>query len=221
MRLVLCDPQLTFAESLAYVLVERGDEVVGLVRQLPDAAAIVTQDRADICVIDIDKSTAELDSLPNLARAIPVVVLTDQPNGDLRSHLADAGAQAVVLKQQSLDDLLRLLDRVHAGETVVDQVPPRGSRATGQPRYRSDGERLGAFLSPRERQVLSALVRGDDTSTLARSLGISTNTARSHVQSVLTKLGAHSRLAAVQIAVRMELVDPRSGEWLIDSRNDG
>jgi two-component system, NarL family, nitrate/nitrite response regulator NarL len=220
MRLVLCDPQLTFAESLAHVLVMRGDEVVGVVRQLHDAERLVTEDRADVCVVGLDDdSTAELGNIA--ASSASVVVLASQFDGDLRSRVSDAGVQAVVLKQQRLVDLLTVLDRVHSGEVVVLDVAPRSDRLTGRPRHHSDGERLGAFLSPRERQVLSALVRGDDTSALARSLNISTNTARSHVQSVLTKLGAHSRLAAVQMAIRLEMVDPRSGDWLIDSHSAG
>jgi hypothetical protein len=42
--------------------------------------------------------------------------------------------------------------------------------------------------------------------------------ARSHVQSVLTKLGAHSRFAAVRVAVRHSMVDPRTGDWLVPGR---
>ena len=63
--------------------------------------------------------------------------------------------------------------------------------------------------------MLSALVRGDDTTTIARSLGVSTTTARGHVQGVLTKLGTHSRVAAVTTVVRSNLVNPRTGEWLV------
>lgn len=220
MRVVLCDPHLTFAESLAHVLAERGDEVLGIVRQLHDAEELASQGRADVCVLDLDEdSTAELDNL--VACGASVVVLSTELDSDQRGRLSDAGVQAVVLKQQSLHDLLAVLDRVHLGEGLVGRAAPRSDRLTSQPRHHSDGERLAAFLSPRERQVLSALVRGGDTSAMARSLKISTNTARSYVQSVLTKLGAHSRLAAVQLAIRMEMVDPRSGEWLIDSRYTG
>jgi two-component system, NarL family, nitrate/nitrite response regulator NarL len=62
--------------------------------------------------------------------------------------------------------------------------------------------------------VLGALVRGDDTSKLARSLGIASATARCHVQNVLTKLGAHSRIEAATNAVRHGMVSPNTGRWL-------
>jgi two-component system nitrate/nitrite response regulator NarL len=79
----------------------------------------------------------------------------------------------------------------------------------------NDAQRLGRYLTAREREVLSALVRGDDTAKLARNLGIAAATARCHIQSVLTKMGAHSRLEVATTAVRCGMVSPESGEWLI------
>jgi two-component system nitrate/nitrite response regulator NarL len=73
---------------------------------------------------------------------------------------------------------------------------------------------LAAFLTPREREVLSALVCGDDTKKVARSLGIAAATARCHIQSLLTKMGAHSRLEAATTAVRSGMINPETGQWL-------
>jgi two-component system nitrate/nitrite response regulator NarL len=71
------------------------------------------------------------------------------------------------------------------------------------------------FLNARERGVVSELVRGSDTATLARRLHISRSAARDHVQTVLTKMDAHSRIELVSIAVREGLVDPTTGLWLV------
>jgi two-component system nitrate/nitrite response regulator NarL len=60
-------------------------------------------------------------------------------------------------------------------------------------------------------------VRGQDTARLARSLGVAETTARCHVQAVLMKLGAHSRLEAATTAVRYGMVNPADGRWLLDS----
>jgi two-component system nitrate/nitrite response regulator NarL len=79
----------------------------------------------------------------------------------------------------------------------------------------STAHRLATFLTKREREVLSALVRGSDTMNLASSLGISQTTARCHIQSVLTKMGVHSRLEAATGAVRHGMIRPDTGEWLI------
>jgi DNA-binding NarL/FixJ family response regulator len=81
------------------------------------------------------------------------------------------------------------------------------------PAPRTGARQLARLLTPREREALCHLVRGLDTSQLARAMGISWATARSHVQSVLTKLGVHSRLEAATVAVRHGLVSG-TGEWL-------
>ncbi|MGH9066973.1 MAG: response regulator transcription factor, partial [Acidimicrobiales bacterium] len=67
---------------------------------------------------------------------------------------------------------------------------------------------LARFLTRREREVLSRLVAGETTASLARSMGIRPSTARTHVDGILTKLGVHSRLEAVAYAVSERLVEP-------------
>jgi DNA-binding CsgD family transcriptional regulator len=84
------------------------------------------------------------------------------------------------------------------------------------PRPRSEAQRLAHYLTPREREVLTRLVRGENTATLARSMKITRSTARSHVQSVLTKLGVHSQREAVIAAARHGLVSVNTGEWLLN-----
>ena len=62
------------------------------------------------------------------------------------------------------------------------------------------------FLTPREREVLVLLERGEPTRDMAGRLGISVTTVRNHVQGILRKLGAHSRLEAVSLARRKGLL---------------
>ena len=69
------------------------------------------------------------------------------------------------------------------------------------------GHGRAQFLTQREREALARLVRGESTTSMARSMGVRVSTARSHVDAVLTKLGTHSRLEAVAYAVREGLVD--------------
>jgi two-component system nitrate/nitrite response regulator NarL len=216
-RVVLCDQHVAFAESLAFVLTARGDDVVGVVHDLRDAIAIVEREPIDICVVDADEPD-RLQDLRTLCRAIgdaPVVLLAAEADAEMQSRAVQAGVRAVAAKRQSLSEVLKLLGRALSGERVLTAEVSR-SRSAGQRRHRTEGQRLAEYLSPRERQVLSALVRGEDTAMLARSLGTSTNTARSHVQNLLSKLGTHSRLATIRVAVQMGMVDPRTGDWLID-----
>jgi DNA-binding NarL/FixJ family response regulator len=90
------------------------------------------------------------------------------------------------------------------GEVVVD-VPkaPTSRRLAGQ----DSVQRLAAYLTDRERECLGLLVEGLDTAGMAAKLGVSRATVRTHVQSLLTKLGVHSRLEAASFAVRYRLLD--------------
>ena len=122
-----------------------------------------------------------------------------------------AGVRGFAHKGQQADEIVAMLARVHAGDVVVD--PATGSRMPLRPR--SEAQRLAHYLTPREREVLTRLVRGENTATLARGMGITRSTARSHVQSVLTKLGVHSQREAVIAAARYGLVSVNTGEWLL------
>lgn len=64
----------------------------------------------------------------------------------------------------------------------------------------------GANLTPREREVLDLLQEGRTTAAISEQLGVALNTGRNHVQRVLEKLGARSRLEAVAIARREGLL---------------
>jgi len=66
----------------------------------------------------------------------------------------------------------------------------------------SDGDRLLRLLTLREQEVLMLIMEGHSTKQIARSLVISLSTARTHIQSVLVKLGAHSRLEATSMVAR-------------------
>ena len=126
------------------------------------------------------------------------------------------GVHGVADKRLPAAEIVRILDRVNAGELVLPDGRP--SAAAGRPARGSPADytqRLGAFLTPRERQVLGALVRGRDTVRLAKELGIAETTARCHIQSVLIKLGAHSRLEAATTAVRFGMIEPQTGRWLL------
>ena len=111
-----------------------------------------------------------------------------------------------MLKDESIAGILRALDRVAAGDVAIDpallRAAVRARPATGGP----PGQRL-SVLSSRERQVLRGIVAGRGTKEIARAMGVSTSTAGTHIQNVLSKLGVHSRLQAVALIAREGLAD--------------
>jgi DNA-binding NarL/FixJ family response regulator len=75
------------------------------------------------------------------------------------------------------------------------------------PRLGHRGHRPGDDLTSREREVLQLLVAGTSTAVLARTLFVAPATARNHIQSIMNKLGAHSRLEVVAIAARERILE--------------
>ncbi|HET8657802.1 MAG TPA: response regulator transcription factor [Micromonosporaceae bacterium] len=220
MRLLICDYQVVFAESLAHLLTARGKRVVAVTHDLDRAVMALRGQPVDVCLLDVVfGGEPALDRLPQLRRAAPrthLVLLSARVDTALMAAAQQAGVSGVADKHQPVADLIGLLDRVHTGAPEPPGAPAAGPAAAlpGQ-RPANDAQRLAAYLTPRERQVLSALVCGENTTKLAAAMGIAANTARCHIQSLLTKMGAHSRLEVATTAVRCGMVHPETGEWLI------
>jgi DNA-binding NarL/FixJ family response regulator len=83
---------------------------------------------------------------------------------------------------------------------------------------RKDHRNIGSDLTVREHEVLQLMSSGAGNKDIAGLLNLSLNTIRNHVQNVLVKLGAHSKLEAVAIAAREGLVDRRQGDRRADTR---
>jgi two-component system, NarL family, nitrate/nitrite response regulator NarL len=214
-RVLICDDHAVFADSLAIVLREDGHDVVGVVYSPEAALRLLPGVRADVCLIDLRfPAGSVLSGLPGLVAAAPgtrFVVLTGSTDpGTVETGLA-AGVRGFASKGRQAGEIVDLLARVHAGEVVVD--PETAGRLPSRPR--SEAHRLANYLTPREREVLTRLVLGENTAALARGMRITRSTARSHVQSVLTKLGVHSQREAVIVAARHGLVSVSTGEWLV------
>jgi DNA-binding NarL/FixJ family response regulator len=224
MRLLICDHHVVFAESLAHLLTARGYDVVGVTHHPDQLLQLLRREPVDVCLLDVvfgDDSI--VDRLPALRTASPathLVVLTAGLGAGLLNAARAAGISGVADKRQPVTEMLQVLDRVVAGESVIeaDRTPPPLDNSAR--RHGNDAQRLASFLTPREREVLCGLVRGDDTNKLARSMGIASTTARCHIQNVLTKLGAHSRLEAATSAVRHGMVSPETGDWLLGEQWD-
>jgi DNA-binding NarL/FixJ family response regulator len=211
--MIICDDHAVFAESLSLVLADAGHTVVGVAYSPAGAMPVLRARRPDLCLIDLQfPSGTALDWMSRLRASSPhtkFVVLT----GFLEQRILDAGVAAGVRgfahKGQQAGDILTVLRRVADGEVVVDQAARRGIRP------RTQAQKFAQFLTPREREVLTRLARGESTQALAKAMGVTRSTARSHVQSVLSKLGVHSQREAVIEAARHGLVSVETGEWLV------
>ena len=217
MKLLLCDRHWVFAESLAVVLGEAGYDVVAITRGLDDTLAVLGREPVDICVLDLGVMPGdELDRLAALRAVAPgmqIVLVSERADADKVTAAAARGVRGFVSKDQHVADITDTIERVHAGATVLPVPARAGSR--GGSASSDVARRSAALLTPREREALGHLVLGEDTKGVARAMGVTYATARSHIQTALTKLGVHSRVEAAATALRLGLINAETGEWLV------
>jgi two-component system nitrate/nitrite response regulator NarL len=198
-RLILGDDQAIFLDALASVLGQRGYEVSAVARSSPELIALIRRQRPDACLID----RVDLDAIGVASQATTVIVLSPDADPQAAERALAAGAAGYLHQSRGVEVLVAALERILNGEQVVDLPGGRARR----PRAATHADTLAAALTQRERECLSLLVAGLDTTAMMRKLGVSRTTVRTHLQAVLTKLDVHSRLEAASFAVRHNLVE--------------
>jgi DNA-binding NarL/FixJ family response regulator len=208
-RVLLADDHPLFLDGLRLLLETAGLDVAGTARdgrELLDLAGAVD---ADVAVVDLDMPG--LDGLgaaallterhPHLA----VLVLTMHDDDVSVRRALDAGARGYVLKGTGHGAVVRAVQAVADGDTVLSAgVRPAVLRGSG-------GEATPfPDLTAREREILGLVARGDGNATIARALHLSVKTVQNNVSSIFTKLGVSSRAAAVARARDAGLGDPQA-----------
>jgi putative two-component system response regulator len=127
-----------------------------------------------------------------------VIVLIDTASPEGAMRCVAAGCSGIVATTAPVDDIARAIQRVHDGEAVI----PAALLSQVISGFQRTEPRLGHDLTRRERETLAHLARGLSLADIAEAMTISLNTARNHTQRLIEKLGAHSKLEAVVIAMR-------------------
>ncbi len=215
-RVLLADDQALIRMGFRMVLDAEADiEVVG---EAADGAAAITQAKAlnpDVVLMDIRmpgvngiEATAEITrTLDTKVLILTTFDLDEYAFGGLR-----AGASGFLLKDTRPAELIEAIRTVAGGEAVVSPritrrmlemfagQLPSGATASGQvdPRI--------ASLTPRETEILRLVARGMSNAEIAAELVVSATTVKTHVGSVLAKLGVRDRVQAVVVAYETGLV---------------
>jgi DNA-binding NarL/FixJ family response regulator len=126
-----------------------------------------------------------------------IVVFTSNGGARLLSESLKAGVKGYVRKDSPPEDLVRAIRAARSGEFYVD--PALSSTIVLE-----EGERT---LTARQREILQMLADGMQTEAVARQLGLSTETVRTHTKRILAKLHADTRTQAVAIAIRNGLIE--------------
>lgn len=210
-RVLIVDGQQMMATSLALALQrEVGIAVPATVNSLAAARALVSQDPPDVVLLDQrlpDGSAVEaIIELRRLAPRSRVVLLVASSDDAVLVAATQAGAAGFVATTSPVEELVAAVRAAAAGDVLISPVLlPRLLARLQAPTVRGDGQQLTA----REREVLELIAEGLSNAAIAARLVLSVNTVRNHVQNLLTKLGAHSKLEALSVAVRDGLLPPR------------
>lgn len=193
MKLVLCDDHPIVMHSMAAMFRAHGHDVLATASRPEHLMELVRKHSPHVCVTDLlfgdDGPDTTLEVISQVSPFVDIVVLSGAAG--LTTPALAAGATAVGSKSLPASEMLALVEGRSASGAVT------------QPLRRA---RPPFFLTDREVEVLQSLSDGDSTARMAERLGVRHATARSHVQSVLLKLGVHSRVAAVAVAVEAGMV---------------
>lgn len=211
-EVVIGDDHAVFLDALSSVLVGQGCSVTKANTVSATVAAVAAR-QPDVCVIDRhfaagDDGIAALGQIATASPTTKVLILSGDGDSETIMRAMRAGASGYVHKTRGVAVLKDTIDRVLRGEVVVEV--PAGTAVRPQLARQRDAHRLAGYLTARERQCLELLVQGQDTAAMINTMGVSAATVRTHVQSLLNKLGVHSRLEAAAFAVQHGLLDEQA-----------
>jgi len=208
----IVDDHLLVADSLAATIAaERGMEVIGIAGTCAETLMAMSQHQPDVLLLDQrlpdGLGTDLLSQLFALAPRMKVILVTGEVSDAVLLAAIRGGCAGFFRKGARATELIGAIRGAANDENMISAADLRRLL----PQLRGAG-RLGDDLTERERSILGLLAEGTSTSGIADQLVIAPATARNHVQSVISKLGAHSRLEAVSIALREHIVDLPGGQ---------
>ena len=206
LRVLICDDNRMMREALVLYLAAQPSIAAVDTAADVDAAIRLVRRGCDVLVLDLSLGADEnglvaleaLEALQNLGIAMPVLLLRSEHDLDLIARALSLGALGYCPKTVSPAELYRAIVEVAAGRaSIPDEVlEPLLHRLLDETRAAAASTSVLATLTVREREVLRLLAQGIGRQEIARRLGLSANTVRTHLRHVMEKLGVTSQLAA-------------------------
>jgi DNA-binding NarL/FixJ family response regulator len=205
-RVIVADDQEIVRTGLTMILDAQPDiEVVGVAADGCRAVELALDLRPDVCLFDIRmpgidgiEATRRLAG-PNVEQPIGVVVITTFDHDEYVYAALKAGARGFLLKDAGPDLLAQAIRAAASGDALIaPSITARLLSAFANSRPHVPRAQPSEALTDREEEVLLAVARGRTNAEIAKELHISLSTAKSHIASLMAKLGARNR---VEIAI--------------------
>lgn len=211
-KVMLVDDQNLVRKGLLSLL-ELSDKIVVIAEAVDGADAIEKIPQTDVDVVLLDMRMPGLNGLDVLEQLSaseqlpPTIILTTFDDDELVLKGIKSGARGFLLKDISLDDLVDAIERVHAGESIVQPVMTK-RLLKGLESSSTDFISLERPdpLTERETEILRLMSGGYSNKEIARALDVAEGTVKNHVSNILSKIGVRDRTRAVLKAFELKLI---------------
>jgi two-component system response regulator DevR len=206
-RILIVEDHQVVAEGLAALINDQKDmTVVGNVGSVAESISSVTELNPDIVLMDFrltDGTGAEAGAgIREVRPDTRLIFLTREDSDAARFAAIEAGASAFIHKSRAASEVVDAIRVVASGGTLI--TPRTISSLLNK---RRDMESQLEKLTAREKEVLRLMAQGISSREIASKLGISYTTVRTHIRSLGSKLGVHSKLEAIVKARELALVE--------------
>jgi DNA-binding NarL/FixJ family response regulator len=200
-RIIVVDDQAVVRQGFVSLISTVADmRVIAQGTNGREAVALYREHRPDVVLMDLRMpEMGGVEAISTIRREFPdakVIVLTTYDGDEDIYRSLQAGAQGYLLKDMFFDELESAIRAVHAG----------GRKIPGVVAERLAERMGGSDLTGRELEVLELIVRGRSNKEIGAALGISEATVKSHINSILGKLGVTDRTQAATTALQRGIV---------------
>ncbi len=209
-RALIVDDHPVTREGLRTLLELSGDDAVVVVGEAgsgEEAVEQVVQLEPDVVFMDVRMpGISGIEATKQIRKAHPatkvILITIDESRGAI-SEAIQAGVSGYLLKDASADALVDAARQAVEGRAVIH---PQLTKTFIEEVQHVEDAPATTPLSKREREILQMVANGSTTKEVARDLGISPHTVKTHLERIFEKLGANDRAQAVAIAIRTGLV---------------
>ncbi|MEE8599008.1 MAG: response regulator transcription factor [Dehalococcoidales bacterium] len=217
-RIFIVSQQFLFRQGIEHSLSSMEDiEISGATEVNDQVLSAIDTLPPDVALVDIDGSSDDSLTLAHKIKQrspnIGLIVLASDPNDTQLFQVLKAQAAAYLSKEIIADQLVDAVRQVARGEHPINESLTTRPKVAEQVlhqfqelSWRSEAEAFISPLTPREMEILNYIAQGYFNKEIAIKLGISEQTIKNHVTSILRKLNANARTEAVVVAIKQGLI---------------